>query len=95
MFTSLVVNNVEGAYQAVRGLIEKGHRHIGFINGQIVGNFKFNPATALPAEAPNGYFRRLGYAGRWRAGSGKPTLKTPAAISQEISYSHLVHHLYW
>ncbi len=86
MFTSLVVNNVEGAYQAVRGLIEKGHRHIGFINGQIVGNFKFNPA---------GYFRRLGYAGRWRAGSGKPTLKTPAAISQEISYSHLVHHLYW
>src|SRR6266699_3945228 len=45
VFTSLVVNNVEGAYQAVRGLIEKGHRHIGFINGQIVGNFKFNPAN--------------------------------------------------
>jgi len=37
MFTSLVVNNVEGAYQAVRVLIEKGHRRIGFINGQIVG----------------------------------------------------------
>ncbi len=45
VFTSLVVNNVEGAYQAVRGLIEKGHRRIGFINGQIVGNFKFNPAN--------------------------------------------------
>jgi len=45
MFTSLVVNNVEGAYQAVRCLIEKGHRRIGFINGQIEGNFKFNQAN--------------------------------------------------
>jgi LacI family transcriptional regulator len=45
VFTSLVVNNVEGAYQAVRHLIEKGHRRIGFINGQIEGNFKFNQAN--------------------------------------------------
>ncbi len=45
VFTSLVVNNVEGAYQAVRHLIEKGHRRIGFINGLIEGNFKFNQAN--------------------------------------------------
>lgn len=45
LFTSLVVNNVEGAYQAVRHLIEKGHRRIGFINGEIEGNFKFNQAN--------------------------------------------------
>lgn len=45
MFTSLVVNNVEGAYQAVKCLIEKGHRRIGFINGQIEGDFKFNQAN--------------------------------------------------
>src|SRR5216683_3818777 len=45
MFTSLVVNNVDGAYQAVRHLIEKGHRRIAFINGEIEGNFKFNQAN--------------------------------------------------
>lgn len=45
LFTSLVVNNVEGAYQAVRCLIEKGHRRIGFINGETEGNFKFNQAN--------------------------------------------------
>lgn len=45
MFTSLVVNNVEGAYQAVKCLIDKGHRCIGFINGEIEGNFKFNQAN--------------------------------------------------
>ena len=45
MFTSLVMNNIEGAYQAVRCLIEKGHRRIGFINGEIEGNFKFNQAN--------------------------------------------------
>jgi len=45
LFTSLVVNNVEGAYQAVNCLIEKGHRRIGFINGEIEGNFKFNQAN--------------------------------------------------
>ncbi len=44
-FTSLVVNNVEGAYQAVKSLLDKGHRHIGFINGIIEGNFKFNQAN--------------------------------------------------
>ncbi len=43
--TSLVVNNVEGAYQAMRGLLDQGHRRIGFINGVIEGNFKFNQAN--------------------------------------------------
>ncbi len=46
LLTSLVVNNVEGAYQAVNCLIEHGHRRIGFINGIInQGNFKFNQAN--------------------------------------------------
>src|SRR5712692_6014134 len=45
LLTSLVVDNVEGAYQAVRCLIEHGHRRIGFINGVIEGNFKFNQAN--------------------------------------------------
>lgn len=45
MFTSLVVNNIEGAYEAVKFLIGKGHRRIGFINGEIEGNFKFNQAN--------------------------------------------------
>ena len=44
-FTSLVVNNIEGAYAAVKFLIEQGHWRIGFINGQIEGNFKFNQAN--------------------------------------------------
>ena len=43
--TSIVVNNVDGAYQAVKKLIELGHRRIGFINGIIEGNFKFNQAN--------------------------------------------------
>jgi LacI family transcriptional regulator len=43
--TSLVVNNVDGAYQAVKYLIGKGHRRVGFINGIKEGNFKFNQAT--------------------------------------------------
>ncbi len=45
LLTSLVVDNIDGAYQAVKYLIEKGHRRIGFINGIIEGNFKFNPAN--------------------------------------------------
>ena len=43
--TSFVVDNVDGAYQAVKCLIEKGHRRIGFINGIIEGHFKFNQAN--------------------------------------------------
>jgi LacI family transcriptional regulator, galactose operon repressor len=43
--TSLVVDNIEGAYQAMMCLIQKGHRRIGFINGVIEGNFKFNQAN--------------------------------------------------
>jgi LacI family transcriptional regulator len=44
-FTSLVVDNINGAYQAVKYLIELGHRRIGFINGVIEGNIKFNQAN--------------------------------------------------
>jgi len=44
-FTSLVVNNLEGAHQAVKSLIQKGHRRIGFINGVTEGTFKFNQAN--------------------------------------------------
>lgn len=43
--TSLVVDNIGGAYQAVKYLIEKGHRTIGFVNGIIEGSFKFNQAN--------------------------------------------------
>ncbi|HEX2914734.1 MAG TPA: LacI family DNA-binding transcriptional regulator [Chloroflexia bacterium] len=43
--TSVVVNNVEGAYQAVKCLLRNGHRRIGFINGIIEGHFKFNVAN--------------------------------------------------
>ncbi len=57
--TSLVVNNVEGAYQAVRSLLDKGHRRIGFINGITEGNFKFNQST----DRLIGYHRALGEAG--------------------------------
>ena len=42
---SIVIDNVDGAYQAVKYLIEKGHRRIGFINGIIEGHFKFNQAN--------------------------------------------------
>lgn len=45
LLTSFIVNNVEGAYLAVKYLIERGHRRIGFINGIIEGNFKFNQAN--------------------------------------------------
>ena len=44
-FTSLIVDNIEGAYQAVKYLIDLGHRRIGFINGVIEGNIKFNQAN--------------------------------------------------
>lgn len=44
-FTSLVVDNIDGAYQAVKYLIKQGHRCIGFINGVIEGNIKFNQAN--------------------------------------------------
>ena len=45
IITSIVVTNVDGAYHAVKFLLEKGHRRIGFINGIIEGNFKFNQAN--------------------------------------------------
>lgn len=57
--TSLVVDNVEGAYMAVRSLVEKGHRRIGFINGIIEGNFKFNQSH----ERLTGFRRALDEAG--------------------------------
>jgi LacI family transcriptional regulator len=59
LLTSLVVNNVEGAYQAVKYLLQKGHRHIGFINGLMnEGNFKFNQAN----DRLIGFHRALGEA---------------------------------
>ncbi len=45
LLTSLVVNNIEGAYLAVKCLIEYGHRRIGFINGIPEGDFHFSPAN--------------------------------------------------
>jgi DNA-binding LacI/PurR family transcriptional regulator len=43
--TSLVVDNVDGAYQATSCLIKQGHKHIGFINGLLnEGSFKFGQA---------------------------------------------------
>ncbi len=57
--TSLVVNNVEGAYQAVKCLIEHGHRRIGFINGMSEGDFHFNPGN----DRFIGLHRALGEAG--------------------------------
>jgi DNA-binding LacI/PurR family transcriptional regulator len=61
LLTSVVINNVEGAYRAVMYLIEKGHRRIGFINGIIEGNFNrpFNPAN----DRLIGLHRALGEAG--------------------------------
>ncbi len=56
--TSLVVNNVEGAYQAVKSLLDKGHKRIGFINGITEGNFKFNQSN----DRLIGYHRALGEA---------------------------------
>lgn len=43
--TSIVVNNVTGAYNAVSHLLAAGRRRIGFINGIIEGNFRFNQAS--------------------------------------------------
>lgn len=57
--TSLVVNNVDGAYCAMNYLVQKGHRRIGFINGEIEGNFKFNQAN----DRLIGVHRALGDAG--------------------------------
>lgn len=45
LLTSLVIDNIEGAYQAVNYLLEHGHRHIGFINGITEGGFGFNQAS--------------------------------------------------
>ena len=59
LLTSLVVNNVEGAYQAVKCLIEYGHRRIGFINGITEGDFRFNPGN----DRFVGLHRALGEAG--------------------------------
>ena len=58
-FTSIVVDNIEGAYHAVKYLIELGHRCIGFINGIKEGDFKFNQAN----DRLIGFHRALGEAG--------------------------------
>jgi DNA-binding LacI/PurR family transcriptional regulator len=57
--TSLLVDNIEGAYHAVKYLIELGHRRIGFINGIKEGDFKFNQ----PNDRLIGFHRALGEAG--------------------------------
>lgn len=57
--TSLVVDNIDGGYQAMKCLIEQGHRRIGFINGVIEGNFRFNKAN----DRLIGVHRALGEAG--------------------------------
>ncbi len=59
LLTSLVVNNVEGAFQAVKCLIEYGHRRIGFINGITEGDFRFNAGN----DRFVGLHRALGEAG--------------------------------
>lgn len=59
LLTSLIVDNVEGGYQAVKCLIEYGHRRIGFINGIPESDFRFNPANDRLA----GLHRALGEAG--------------------------------
>src|SRR5260370_6668365 len=59
LLTSLVVDNVEGAYQPVKYLIEHGHRRIGFINGIIESNFRFNQAN----DRLIGLHRAIGEAG--------------------------------
>lgn len=59
LLTSLVVDNVDGAYQAIKCLIEHGHRRIGFINGIVEGNFRFNQAN----DRLIGLHRALGEAG--------------------------------
>ncbi len=59
LLTSLVVDNIEGAYQAVKYLIAHGHRRIGFINGIIEGNFHFNQAN----DRLIGLHRAIGEAG--------------------------------
>jgi LacI family transcriptional regulator len=59
LLTSLVVDNVEGAYQAVKSLIGHGHRRIGFINGSFEGDIRFNRAN----DRFIGLHRALGEAG--------------------------------
>jgi DNA-binding LacI/PurR family transcriptional regulator len=75
MFTSLVVNNIDGAYHAVSYLIKKGHRRIGFINGIVEGNFKFNQAN----DRLIGVHRALNEAGL----SFEPELVTAIAWGRE------------
>lgn len=43
--TSIVVDNVTGAYDAIAHLIRQGRRRIGFINGVVEGSMRFNQAT--------------------------------------------------
>jgi len=59
LLTSFIVDNVEGSYQAVKCLVEHGHRRIGFINGIIEGNFRFNQAN----DRLIGLHRAIGEAG--------------------------------
>jgi len=81
--TSLVVNNVEGAYQAVKSLLDKGHTRIGFINGIIEGNFKFNQAN----DRLIGFHRALGEADL----SFEPTLIVESAWNRHAGRDAALH----
>ncbi len=59
LLTSLVVDNVEGGYLAIKCLIEHGHRRIGCINGIPESDFSFNPAN----DRLTGLHRALSEAG--------------------------------
>ncbi|HLZ60840.1 MAG TPA: LacI family DNA-binding transcriptional regulator [Ktedonosporobacter sp.] len=59
LHTSLVVDNIDGAYQAMQCLIRRGHQRIGFIIGLIDGTFQFNQAN----DRLIGVHRALGEAG--------------------------------
>jgi DNA-binding LacI/PurR family transcriptional regulator len=45
LLTSIVVDNIGGAYEMVSYLLSIGRRRIGFINGSVEGNFRFNQAN--------------------------------------------------
>ena len=57
--TSIVVDNMAGAYDAVTHLVAQGRQRIGFVNGVVEGAMQFNQA----ADRLTGYLRAHGDAG--------------------------------
>jgi LacI family transcriptional regulator len=86
--TSLVVDNIEGGYQAVKYLIEKGHRRIGFINGIIERDFKFSPAN----DRLIGLHRAFGEAGVLFDPELMVTSEWDRHKGQEAALKLLTHH---